>query len=104
MIVLFLHRMLESARRRRERRKTIKALSALSDYHLEDVGVSRDDIVRLASASRPNADPMPTVRPQARRTGVAPRDRAGETQPCAAEAAGSPAPPRQLASRAPARY
>lgn len=68
MINLFLRRLFEALRRRHERRATITALSALSDHHLKDIGITRDEIVPIANTigqlDRPSG-----VRPQARRIG-----------------------------------
>ncbi|MCZ7600688.1 MAG: DUF1127 domain-containing protein [Gammaproteobacteria bacterium] len=66
MITLFLRRLFEALRRRHERRATINALSALSDHHLEDIGIARDDIVPLANALERHGGAT-GVRPQARR-------------------------------------
>lgn len=68
MITLFLQRLVEALRRRNERRATINALSALSDHHLEDIGIARDDIVPLANALERHGGAT-GVRPQARRNG-----------------------------------
>lgn len=82
MITLFLHRLFVALRRRHERRATITALSALSDHHLTDIGITRDDIVALANAIG-HVDRPTGVRPQARRIGDGERSaregRAGAT-------------------------
>lgn len=48
-----LTKLLESLRRRREIKKSIKELNALSDHELNDIGISRGDIYSVAHA---NAD------------------------------------------------
>ncbi len=68
MITLFLHRLLEAARRHRERRLTVKSLSALSDHLLDDLGIARSDILRLADTRRRDDSVRRPPRVQARRT------------------------------------
>jgi len=46
-----LTKLLESLRRRREIKKSIKELNALSDHELNDIGISRGDIYSVAHAS-----------------------------------------------------
>lgn len=45
-------RMLLSAARRREERRAIAALRAMSDHHLKDIGLSRTDIVHAVRNGR----------------------------------------------------
>ncbi len=92
MITVFINRLLEAARRRRDRRNTIRALSALSDHHLDDVGISRVDIVRLAHDGVCGSDASPARRVQARRV----------KHP--GQSARTPSAPRRIPPGAPARY
>lgn len=103
MITLFLQRLVEALRRRHERRATINALSALSDHHLKDIGITRDDIIPLANAIG-RVDCPTGVRPQARRIGDGERSAREGRADAASSGASSTLRAQATPSRIPVRY
>lgn len=57
VVLAFFTDVIESTRRARRRRATVRALSGLSDHVLRDIGLSRDGIcpvaIELSASSRP---------------------------------------------------